>query len=1252
MAGNLGKTRPGAGYTPKGSQRQRRRRKEVAGPYRSQSSVPSIRAEATPGEHRSAASTVRGARAEQAASRRADQAVHSILSRVNLPTQPADPRSTLEYARVTGDIPPVGPTLPELQETQPRLARLTEKEQLANLAEHENLGEPADLTNAILLASGIGEVGTLLKGAGQIGVKELAGEAAATGAKQIAGTAEANSLARALGGLAGKKAAVRGAVGKAAAKVEPTLLRDARQAVGRGAARAAEKVPKPVRVAGGIGGRAVAAPVKHPFTAPLALQAPAAAIHGDPGEFVKALEGKGTLASISGTVGSGAASALPGTVGQIANEAVNLPAVILPSVFLPAKAGVEAAGGDSAALDKLWNEYLETGLLPKVFSGDASGALGAIKEHPLYSGLEASGLASAAGRTVGGAARTLSDGRVLGRARPGQTIEGYPNIRVEREFSPDAFRQIAQRLHERRTGNVIRPGTGHRFTPTLERSGDRAFRKAVVRDAGDRFNANSQDAQRLGRQEMLEAANELAPRKRGLNRLRKVAPRTTLDNASADVVVHAIERTIRHPETFHEDLTSRLHELDAIAKEHYDNGLPVLDRAELKANREMAAHIEKALKSANPEHVVHAANAFIETLKPITAELIDRGILHPDQAERAGLIPFARIHMGAGHDEEHGLVDQHGNPLSNEAIQAEMQRHGIEPPGFISHRAGTRGDFWGPTNERGSLPKGTRTGAAALRGTYESGFEGVLRQLVRSRGLLERVKTWDEFITRFGMLAHGIKVDSMAVAQKVVRDPARYGLNPNITWRPVRRQPFTAMKSEIDAALEHQDPSIAAEPFLSKALDTATSEHGPEGDIVFMPAGIVKNMEENFRPLSPALKAAQLSTTGLKRAVLPFSPSYYFGNAIDNAIRTALAGVGPQHFIAGYQLSKELPEEKKAQLLGSAYSSVDKLAARRTHEDFADSALEGAANAAAAFRHSPGPKQLIDLVLATSHALLAVNAKLTERLPQYGALGKIAMQDVRNVQGQWAGLLHLQAKYVEDVVKGLDNSDTMIRYQKGMEDIYGNWSRMSPHARKFLTNFFPFWTWSRAALKLVYKTLPAHHPIQTALLTAAARMTQTEREKLGLDLLAKEPLPNFLQGGIPIRGSIAPWGKYTSFGYAGHPLESIATGVLPTLREQLQAAEGRDWKGDPLGGSELSHLGTALEGGLGTYIPGYNTVEGLLGKGLGYLSPVHVEPPDALPYLRSLSESQTITVPKSGGGSSSSAPWRSGPSESGKAPWR
>jgi hypothetical protein len=1276
MGGNLGKTRPGAGYSSKGSKRQRHRRREVAGPYRSQSSVPSIRAEATPGEHRTAASTVRGARAEQAASQRADQAVHSILSRVNLPSQPADPRSTLEYARVTGDTPPTGPTLPELQETQPRLARLTEKEQLANLAEHENLGEPADLTNAILLASGIGEVGTLLRGAGELGAKELAGEAASAGAKQLAGTAEANSLARALAGIGGKRAAVRGAISSTAKRAEPTLVRDARQAVGKGAARAAEKVPKPVRVAGKVGARAATYPVKHPISAPLAIQAPAAAVHGDPKEFLKALEGKGTLASIAGA-GS--------HIAPIVGEAAALPAAVLPTAFLTGRAGINAVQGNPEEWDELKKQYLETGLIPALAAGNPGTALKRLGEHPVYSGLEASLLASVLGRGAGITARGLTGDQIGGLERPDLTVRGTP-VRVGRGYSRDLIRQGIQRGFDRAKGNEIGADT---------------FRgRRKLKEAANRWESGQEAIRKSYGHQDVHALKKALPKKWG-----------RIDRKSAEVVNLAVERIVRHPETFHEDLPLYKKMLDEAAQAKRPDGKPLLDKAQRANNKALRKQIDVALKGGNPEAVVHSANAFIELQQPILKEMVDLKLIDADQAAKASAVPFARVHLGSTHgvppehqpyiaekisaerqlanayekavkekapaetiaalseahtkavesiaraEEKHSQhLDAHGNPLSLDQITAEMQRHGVEAPGFLSHRSPTPGDFYQPNVGGAILPRGVRTGESVATGSQLGGIEALARQLHRGRGLVLRAKAWNKAITDFGLKVRGI--DTAADARLVNADPARYGLDPSLEGQlvAVPRFPFGAKKEEIAGALEHQDPSIAGElasNIVHGALDAGIKgELAPDTKVVLFPKKVAEEMRAGVTPAGPGLRGAQAATTLFTRTVLPFSPGWYLGNFFDNYTRTVLAGVNPVHYAIGNKLRKGMSVEHEAELLaGAHYASLGALNPHRSVESLIRGydPVSKTIREAATWGERHGKGQAVAkfgprLLSESSNLLVKMNSFLTEDLPQRAVLGKTALNEFRATQHSWVKALTHQKKLAESFQKGLDDPATMIRFQKALEEVQGNYTRMSPAARKYLRNVSPFWTWFRAAYKFVYATMPAHHPIQTGLLTAGARATKPTREEYGLVKAGEggeKPLPDYMQSAIPLRGGGAfPLSSYSSFGYASSPIEAVARLPFSSVQSVVEALRGRDWKGEQLEGGDSNKIATALWSLATAFIPGTplfaQEKEGKRSLKPELPSLPHVYDKSYLDYKRQ--PTQQITVPAGGSGSSSSGP--------------
>jgi hypothetical protein len=1080
---------------------------------------------------------------------------------------------------------------------------LAEKAFIQHVAGKENLGTPEDLTNAIMLATGVGGA---LKTAGELVAKAGAKKALAE-AGTVAAEAGATTAAK-----SAEKQTLKGILARAASKAEPEAAAVARKK----AAQVIEKVPQSVRTGAKVAGKAATYPVRHPIQSPLALQVPAAFVHGDPSELGKAFTGTGNYAEIT--------NKLAGVLGGVPGEAVSLPAAALPSAYLAGKAGLNAAQGDSSELNALLDEWKKTGVLPALASGDLGEAAEHLGEHPLYGALEGSGALSAVGRTAGALAREATGGRVGGLVRPDLPVRGT-TVNVKRQYSRDLIRQGAQRAFDKTpAGREIAPDT---------------FRgRHTLKEAQNRFASNEEAVRRdHARQDLKALAKTLPKKKFG-----------RLDRKSADVVNFAVERIIQNPGTFHEDLPLYRDLIEGAAKELRPDGKPALDKAQMASNKALIKQIDAAIKRASPEHVVEAANAFIDLQKPILDELVDLKLLDPEQAAKASATTFARVHMGAGHHEEHGIVDGEGAPLSLDAITSEMQRRGIEPPGFLSHREPTPGDFYRPSFGGAILDKGVRTGESAVKGTQLGGVESLVRQLRRSRGLVDRAKTWNKAVTRFGVEVKG--VETMADAKRVLRDPARYGLDPAIQPVAVPRHPFTAKKNEIEGALEHQDPTLADEAasgMLHESLESALSgKLENDTKVIFMPGKVAEQFRDEATPSGPGLKGAQAVTTAFKRAVLPFSPSFYIGNGLDNVLRTTLAGVNPAHFVIGEAVRRKLTKEQKAELLaGAHFSSVDALAPHRSVESLVrgyDPASK-TIRAAAEWTRQHGWKQSAvkfapKLLSQGSHYLLALNSFISEDLPQRGALGKIAAGEMRATQGSWAKALKNANKIGEDFAKGAKDPDKMIRFQTQLQDIYGNYVRMSPAARKVLSTVTPFWTWMRSAYKFVFVTMPVHHPIQTGLIAAAANATQVEREQWGLNKEGDRPVPQYLQG-LPLPGgAVLPLANYNSFDYASDPLEAVSKLPFPQVRNIAEALSGRDWKGEEIEGGDGDKIAAALWAFAGAFVPFVNSLtdeeEG--NKVFSpHLSLPHVVSKEKVESARE--PRQQISVPVGGGSSTPSA---------------
>src|SRR5690606_11988862 len=211
---------------------------------------------------------------------------------------------------------------------------------------------------------------------------------------------------------------------------------------------------------------------------------------------------------------------------------------------------------------------------------------------------------------------------------------------------------------------------------------------------------------------------------------------------------------------------------------------------------------------------------------------------------------------------------------------------------------------------------------------------------------------------------------------------------------------------------------------------------------------------------------------------------------------------------------------------------------------------------------------------------------------------------------------------VRDLARGLRNQDNVDRLARSIEDIYGNWGKNGPEARRFLNTWTPFWMWLRAATKFAFVTLPRDHPVLTSIIAAAETMTREERQKLGLDLWGDEPVPDFLQGAIPVGDRLVKTGNLTTFGMFNNYLEAAANMAAPNFSSGLMAALGLDWKGDRLVDAEgrpADQLEAAKLAALATgeaYIPFLNAAESIIRRGAAGPLPTRAYDKGTVKYLR------------------------------------
>jgi hypothetical protein len=86
---------------------------------------------------------------------------------------------------------------------------------------------------------------------------------------------------------------------------------------------------------------------------------------------------------------------------------------------------------------------------------------------------------------------------------------------------------------------------------------------------------------------------------------------------------------------------------------------------------------------------------------------------------------------------------------------------------------------------------------------------------------------------------------------------------------------------------------------------------------------------------------------------------------------------------------------------------------------------------------------------------------------------------------------------LDELARGMVHTHNQEAAAQFVERVVGRWGKYSPQMRAVLIHA-PFVQWLGVALKYVYVTLPAHHPIKTAIAAALDEMSTDERKKLGL----------------------------------------------------------------------------------------------------------------------------------------------------------
>lgn len=338
---------------------------------------------------------------------------------------------------------------------------------------------------------------------------------------------------------------------------------------------------------------------------------------------------------------------------------------------------------------------------------------------------------------------------------------------------------------------------------------------------------------------------------------------------------------------------------------------------------------------------------------------------------------------------------------------------------------------------------------------------------------------------------------------------------------------------------------------------------------VVIPKAAIERFQEHTAPhaFSPAEAIVRMYSTTWRRNVLALHPTWYTGNVLEAALRSAISGVGPSSFYRGIKVAKELKtlDPQAARMAAGRIYGGGHLAMQANLPREYGLNITGNGSVAKGLRalqqvrkEKPTVKNTIDAWEGFSDFTMGTLSGGVEGFFQKGMLGKALSKDPI-MDGH---MIKISKAAISDAARGLRNTENQVKMGRAVDEMYGRYGKWSPGMRRAIANYTPFISWTMNALNFLYRTLPRDHPVLTAAIASAQPYVEQWRKDKGLSYFVKGAVPAFLQGAVPTDKGFARYPtRYTPFAVAANP-QGIADLVLPQFSSALNLVKnGINWKG-------------------------------------------------------------------------------------------
>ncbi len=571
-----------------------------------------------------------------------------------------------------------------------------------------------------------------------------------------------------------------------------------------------------------------------------------------------------------------------------------------------------------------------------------------------------------------------------------------------------------------------------------------------------------------------------------------------------------------------------------------------------------------------------------------------------------------------------------------------LEKHGVDPKniGFVSNRpyvndsAAYYRSNTDPT-KAGFNPQKQRTGAAFLRGQYDTSHDALVRQHLTNQGLIDQARGSKMQVKTYALTKAHIadllqeKVDQLpAHEQPAVKaliaelhtgstffephsgtaawDHAQRAIaqvehmHPDLKLQPGRiAHPFAPAK-QLDAIAKHSleathdrlDPALWEQNRgTDRFPQDATLQKLDSGPVGVYPKAIADRMKAYEKQTGSEMgKLLRTPASWWRRANIAFSVKHIAGLGQELGIRAAANNIGPLSYLRGLRLLnhvervaadpqflKDHPEvaleaqRLKAQVGGTGAQQTMNLMQHVSANKLPTSLPGAAARALRMTAEQPitgAPLRVVkDVVGAYSGVaskILSVERKALEHPAQIAGLGKHANNEAKAMMGKSLPVFRSVTDVQQKMAEGLLSQPAIDHAARQLVQYWGDWTSASPAVKNVLA-VAPFFNWYRNSLRFLYSTMPVHHPVKTALLTALEGATVQQRAAIGQGHSAAEKLEAEQQGGIPIgEGYVANQQYYTPQGAVTDAPGTAASLLLPEVTGAYKAITGTNPFGQTL----------------------------------------------------------------------------------------